>query len=63
MWINDSMNICINISVFIADIYHFFVIVLCCSKSVKKEKEKKEEAIEYRRNFQKIIAYRIHNKI
>ncbi|XP_078329885.1 transient receptor potential cation channel subfamily M member-like 2 [Crassostrea virginica] len=37
--------------------------LLCCSKSVKKEKEKKEEAIEYRKNFQKIIAYRIHNKI
>ncbi|XP_078329891.1 transient receptor potential cation channel subfamily M member 2-like [Crassostrea virginica] len=34
-----------------------------CPDKVKKEKGKKKEAVDYRRNFQKIIAHRIHNHI
>lgn len=35
----------------------------CNKKAVHAEREKKETDEEYRKNFQKIIAYKIHNKV
>ena len=44
--------------------YHLFYIVgLCFEKDVKKARKEKEKALEHRKNFQRIIAFRIHNKI
>lgn len=40
-----------------------FVLGMCCKDAVKKEKKFKEENETYQKNFQKITALKIHNKI
>lgn len=40
-----------------------YILGMCCKNAVKKEKKNKEENETYQKNFQKITALKIHNKI
>lgn len=40
-----------------------FILGFCCKDTVKKEQKFKAENETYQKNFQKITAFKIHNKI